>query len=265
VTKTRGEKKRALVTGASAGIGAAFARRLASQGYDLLVVARDRARLEALARELEAAHGVEVEVVPADLTEPQDLEKVEQRAARAHLELLVNNAGFGTVGPFHRLDPDREEQEIRLNVIAVVRLTRAVLPGMLERNRGAIINVSSVAAFQPTPFNATYGATKAFVNSFTEAVYEEIRGSNVRLQALCPGFTRTEFQARAGIKEVRVPDFVWMQPEEVVDASLAALARGQLICVPGLSYKALTQLTGWLPRPLVRRISGTLGRSFGDR
>ncbi len=262
----RGEagKKRALVTGASAGIGQAFARRLARDGYDLILVARDQARLQELARELESGHGTMAEVLVADLTRPEPCKRVEQRIAEAHLSLLVNNAGFGTVGPFYRLDPDREEEEIRLNVIALVRLARAALPGMLERNHGAIINVSSVAAFQPTPFNATYGATKAFVNSFTEALAEEIRGSQVRLQALCPGFTRTEFQKRAGIREVRVPSFAWMTPEEVVDASLAALQRGPLICVPGWSYKALTHVTAWAPRALVRRISGALGRSFGQ-
>lgn len=257
--------KRALVTGASAGIGAAFAKRLARDGYDLIIVARNQSRLEKSARELEKEHGVRVEVLAADLTRSEQCKKVERHAAEAHLTLLVNNAGFGTVGPFHELDVEREEEEIRLNVIALVRLTRAVLPGMLQRNRGAIINVSSLAAMQPTPFNATYGATKAFVNSFTEAVAEEIRGSGVRLQALCPGFTRTEFQKRAGIREVRVPDFAWMNPDEVVDASLAALERGQLICVPGLSNRALAQVTSWTPRFLVRRIAGALGRSLVQR
>lgn len=258
-------ERRALVTGASSGIGAAFARRLARDGYDLIIVARDQARLEREARELQKEHGVHVQVLPADLTRPDQCRKVEGHAAEARLNLLVNNAGFGTVGPFSDLDVDREEEEIRLNVIALVRLTRAVLPGMLQRNEGAIINVSSVAAMQPTPFNATYGATKAFVNSFTEAVAEEIRGSEVRLQALCPGFTRTEFQKRAGIQGRSLPAFAWMAPEAVVDASLTALEWRQLICVPGLSNRALVHVSSWTPRFLVRRIAGALGRSFLQR
>src|SRR5262249_10893759 len=153
----------------------------------------------------------------------------EQIADDPGLDLLVNNAGFGTTGTFVELDPEREEEEIRLNVIALSRLTRAALPALIARGRGAVINVSSMAAFQPAPHNATYGATKAFVNSFTESLYEEVRGTGVRLQALCPGFTRTEFQNRAGIDASGIPGFAWMSAEAVVDASMAALARGDAV------------------------------------
>ncbi len=179
-------------------------------------------------------------------------------AGDKRLELLVNNAGFGTTGPFATLDPDREEAEIRLNVIALVRLTRAALPGMIARGRGAIINVSSLAAFVPGPYDAAYGATKAFVNSFTEALHEEIRDTGVRVQALCPGFTHTEFQQRAGIDVSRLPAWVWMTPEAVVDASLSALQRGQVVCVPGLVNRLLAMLIGATPRRLVRRVTGIL-------
>src|SRR5919109_1270658 len=153
-------------------------------------------------------------------TQSTVLRTVEEHiAGEEALELLVNNAGFGTTGPFARLDPDQEEAEIRLNVLALVRLTRAALPGMIARGRGAIINVSSLAAFAPGPYDATYGATKAFVNSFTEALHEELRGTGVRVQALCPGFIHTELQQRAGIDTSRLPAWVWMTPEAVVEAS----------------------------------------------
>jgi hypothetical protein len=181
-TKPSGPRRRALVTGASAGIGTAFAERLARDGYDLLLVARRRERLEELAKQLRESHRVEVEVLVADLVDAGDLLTVEQRvAARPGLDLLVNNAGFGTAGAFLESDPDREEQEILLNNVALVRLTRAALPRMAERGRGAVVNVSSMAGFLPAPYNATYGATKAFVTSFSEALAEELRGTGVRV------------------------------------------------------------------------------------
>ena len=253
--------RRALVTGASTGLGAVFATALASQQYDLTIVARNRERLEALAERLRQSHGIAVEVLVADLTQAVALRTVEERVAQDQaLELLVNNAGFGTTGPFATLAPDQEEAEILLNIVALVRLTRAALPGMIARGRGAIINVSSMAAFMPGPYDATYGATKAFVNSFTEALHEELRGTRVRLQALCPGFTHTEFQQRAGIDASTIPAGLWMTPEAVVEASLAALRRGQLVYVPGLVNRLLRLLIGAAPRRLVRRVTGLLAR-----
>ena len=258
-TSRQAGPRRALVTGASTGLGAVFATALACQQYDLTIVARNRERLEALAERLRQSHGIAVEVVVADLTQAVALRTVEERVAEDHaLELLVNNAGFGATGPFATLDPDREEAEIRLNIVALVRLTRAALPGMIARDRGAIINVSSMSAFVPGPYDATYGATKAFVNSFTEALHEELRGTRVRVQALCPGFTHTEFQQRAGIDVSTIPAYVWMTPEAVVEASLAALRRGQIVCVPGLMNRLLTLLIGAAPRRPVRRVTGLL-------
>jgi short-subunit dehydrogenase len=247
----------ALVTGASSGIGAAFARSLAADGTNLIVVARNADRLEALAEELRAAHAVEVRTLPADLTTAAGRQLVEETAGRhEHLDLLVNNAGFGTAGDFATLDADGEEREIQLNVLALVRLTRAALPGMLARGRGTIINVSSMAGFQPSPYNATYGATKAYVNSFTEALAEEVRGTGVRVQALCPGFTRTEFQDRAGIDASSLPNFAWMTADEVVTESLRALAAGPGVFVPGFTNRATASLTGMLPRRLMARALG---------
>ncbi len=187
-----GPRRSALVTGASAGIGAAFAEALAREQYDLVLVARRADRLEELAKRLRDARGVAIEVLAADLTDGAGLARVVARVEEGPPDLLVNNAGHGSFGNFAELDIDREVGEIQLNVVALVRLTRAALPGMIRRGHGAIINVSSMAGFQPMPFNATYGATKAFVNSFTEALHEELRGTGVRVQALCPGFTRTD-------------------------------------------------------------------------
>ena len=254
-----GPTRRALVTGASSGIGAAFARRLAGDGYDLVVVARNRMALESLAKECGERHAVRVEVQAADLTQPGELRVIEELlAGEPGFDLLVNNAGFGTAGAYARSDVEREEQQILLNVVALARLTRAALGRMLERGEGAIVNVSSLAGLGPYPYTATYGATKAFVNSFTEALAEELRGTGVRVQALLPGFTRTAFQERAGIDPGSVPSFAWMEAEDVVDASLASLARGDLICVPGLGYRALAGVAGFVPRSLFRRAVGLM-------
>ena len=182
----------ALVTGASSGIGEAYARLLAAKGHDLVVVARNEEKLRSLEKELR----VSVEVLPADLADAGELALVEKRAAEG-VDLLVNNAGFGTTGRFHELPLDKEDEEIRLNVTAVMRLSHAALPSMLAKGSGGIINVSSIAGFQPAPGNATYCGTKAFVTSFTQALAEEVRGTGVRVQVVAPGATKTEWQMRA--------------------------------------------------------------------
>ena len=255
--ESSGPRPRALVTGASAGIGLAFAERLARDGYELVLVARRRERLEALAKRLGGSHETAVDVLVADLTDAGDLLTVEQRvAAVPGLELLVNSAGFGTAGSFRALDPDTEEREILLNCLALVRLTRAALPPMVKRGSGGVINVSSMAGFLPSPYNATYGATKAFVNSFTEALAEELRATGVAVQALCPGFTRTEFQEVADVDTSTIPGFAWMEPEPVVDASLAALKARDVVCVPGLGNRVASWTARSLPRSLVARAMG---------
>ncbi|HEY3241638.1 MAG TPA: SDR family oxidoreductase, partial [Acidimicrobiia bacterium] len=188
--------ERALVTGASGGIGEVLARRLAARGCHLVLVARTEPALEKLASELSAAHGVDVEVLPADLITEEGVAAVEARLAQdgaPPVDLLVNNAGYGSAGPFAELDPARVAGEVRLNVLALVRLTRAAVPGMVARGRGSVLNVSSVASLQPLPNMATYAATKAFVTSFSESLHEELRGRGVTVTALLPGFTRTGF------------------------------------------------------------------------
>jgi short-subunit dehydrogenase len=254
-----GGGRRALITGASVGIGAAFAERLARDQYDLVLVARRADPLEELAKRLHDSRGVDAQVMPADLTLESDLQRVADYLGEAAIDVLVNNAGMGTVGRFHELDAARELEEIRLNVLALVRLTHAALPGMVARGHGRIINVSSMAGFAPMPFEATYAATKAFVNCFTEALHEELRDTGVRVQALCPGFTRTEFQERAGIDPSRVPGFAWMEPEPVVEASLAGIERGELICVPGVGNRLLATLQRVTPSALTRRLVSRFG------
>jgi len=256
-----GPRRLAVVTGASAGIGQCFAERLAREAWDLVLVARRRERLDELAAKLREAHARRVDVVAADLTSPAGVHAVEQRiAAEPTLELVVNNAGFGTTGAFAELDRDGEEQELRLNVVALVRLTHAALEAFRERGHGTVINVSSLAGFQPAPFNATYAATKAFVNSFTQAVHEELRGSGVHVQLLCPGFTRTEFQEVAGARTDELPSFAWMEPEAVVEASLAGLRRGELIVIPGAGNKVMGAVLRALPSAAARRLGGALLR-----
>lgn len=246
---------RALVTGASSGIGEAFVRRLAAQGHDVVLVARREDRLRALATEL-SGHGVDVEVLAADLTSEEGVMSVEQRLTvpTKAVDLLVNNAGFGTSGSFTDLALERELEMIELNVVALVRLTRAALGSMRDRGTGSIVNVSSMASFQALPRNATYAATKAFVTSFTEALAEEVRGSGIRLQALCPGFTHTEFHTTAAWNSGWLPGSVWQSAEQVVEASLAALASGRVVVVPGLLNKVAARASWLLPRSVVSRL-----------
>jgi short-subunit dehydrogenase len=236
----------ALVTGASSGIGDAFARRLARDGYALILVARGAERLEELARELGGA-----ETIAADLTQAGDLERVAARiAAGPALDLLVNNAGFGTMGRFWETPMEGQELMHRLHVMATLRLTRAALAAMTARRQGAVINVSSVAAFGQSPGNVSYCATKAWMNSFTEGLDLELKsaGSPVRVQALCPGFTVTGFHANMGMGRERIPAWLWMRAEDVVDASLRGLEEGELFVVPGTIYKLIVMLEKIVPR-----------------
>lgn len=246
----------ALVTGASMGIGEEFARQLAARDHDLVLVARDSARLEALAKELRDAHGVNVEVLPADLTDDAQLAGVETRAR--NVDLLINNAGFGTFGKFFELDLDTEMRELKLNVGALLRLTHAAARGMAERGKGGILNVSSLAGFQPGPLNATYSATKAYVTSFTEAVHEEMTGTGVAISVLCPGFTRTGFQETASAPANDVPSFMWQMPPEVVKAGLDGVAKNKAIIVPGTLNRVLGTFSSMSPHALTRRISGEI-------
>lgn len=253
------ERTVALITGASTGIGAEFARALAARGNDLVVVARNEQRLEELATALRGEHGMNVEVLPADLETNDGIARVEARLGeRAEpIELLVNNAGFGTSGAFHELPVEGEVAEITLNVVALVRLTHAALKPMVHRGHGGVINVSSVGAYQPTPHSATYGATKAFVSNFTNAIHEELDGTGVKAMVLAPGFTHTEFHVRAKIENNdSMPGFVWQTADEVVAAALKAYDKGRAVCIPGALNNVAAAFSGSMPAGITRKIAG---------
>ena len=245
----------AVITGASSGIGAAFAAALAKRGYDLVLVARRADLLEAAAQSLADAHRVNAEPFPCDLASDRDLARLEQRVAdAANLELLINNAGLGSRGRFFETDLERQDLMHRVHVLATMRLTHAALPAMIARAKGGIINVSSVAGFWQAPGNISYCATKCWMNSFTEGLALELAGarSPVKVQALCPGYTRSEFHTSAGLKPEHVGESLWMSAEEVVDESLHGLDRGKVFVIPGWRYKAATFLLKHMPRAILR-------------
>ncbi len=241
----------ALITGASSGIGAEFARQLAARRYDLVLVARRKERLEKLASDLAGAHGIRAEALAADLTADQDLQTVEHRIVRdGGIDLLVNNAGFGVPGRFWETTVEEQDSLHRLHIMATMRLTHAALAGMTARNSGAVINVSSVAAFMPAAISSTYGSTKAWINAFTEGLYLELKSqrSAVKMQALCPGFTYSEFHDVTHQDRRVIPKPLWLHAQDVVAASLRGLDRGQLFVVTGWRYKLLVALFPALPR-----------------
>ncbi len=247
----------ALVTGATAGIGAAFARRLARDGCDLVLVARDRERLDKAAAELSGESGRDVTVLSADLATDAGIAAVEERLRTHPVDLLVNNAGFGHRAKFLGVPVGDELAMLKVHVEAVLRLTTAALPSMVERRRGGIVNVASVAAFFP---RGTYGASKAWVVSFSRSVRHEVAADGVRVLALCPGFTHTEFHNRAGIDASGVPEQMWLDADSVVDTALRDLRAGRAVSVPGWRYKAIVRLGAVVPPDLTGRISSRLGR-----
>ncbi|MGW2596894.1 SDR family NAD(P)-dependent oxidoreductase [Streptomyces klenkii] len=253
-----------LITGATAGIGAAFARRLAGDGHDLVLVARDEERLGRHATELHDRHGVEVEVLPADLSQDEGIEAVEARLRDRErpVHLLVNNAGFGNKGGYLEVSLADELKMLKVHCEAVLRLTSAAAEGMRERKRGAVVNVASVAAFVP---RGTYGASKSWVVQFTQGAARDLSGSGVRLMALCPGFVRTEFHERAGMGTDNVPGWLWLDADKVVAAALRDLSQGKTLSVPDPRYKAMTGLMKLAPRRVVSRASSTTGRKYGPK
>ena len=256
----------ALITGASSGIGATFARQIAERGYDVLLVARRRSLMEKLANELQASHKITVEILAADLTTDDGLGAAEKRIDSAgNMELLVNNAGFGTIGKFFKVDLQGQDQMHRLHVLATLRLTHAALMGMAARNKGAIINVSSVAGFWQAPGSISYCATKAWINSFTEGLYLELKGSRsaVKVQALCPGYTYSGFHDTLGFDRSHIPKWLWMRADDVVAASLRGLEQGKLFVVPGWQYKIAATLLRTIPHSIGHAVAVRQARALG--
>ncbi|HUC32677.1 MAG TPA: SDR family oxidoreductase [Ilumatobacteraceae bacterium] len=249
----------ALVTGASSGIGAAMVELLAEAGVPTVAIARRKDRLDALA----ARHPKLVEVMVADLETDKGVRAVCDRIAADGTDLVVNNAGFGTSGTFHTLDADRLDREVRLNIGALTRISHAALEVMVPRRRGFLLNVSSVASFQPAPDLAVYAATKAYVTSFSESIHEEVRGDGVHVTALCPGLTRTEFIDVSNMSGERTefPSFMWLEAKEVAEEALHDVAKGRALSVPGAIYKSMSLASSMTPRGIARRLSGMVRRA----
>jgi short-subunit dehydrogenase len=249
-----------LITGASSGIGRELALLFASDGADLVLVARSEGTLRELADELAAKYGAVAQVVPADLSRPASPGEIAEALAQRHIEVdvLVNNAGFGAHGPIAEIGVERQLEMVEVNVAALTRLTALLLPGMLERRRGAILNVASTAAFQPGPYQAVYCATKAYVLSFTEALAEEVRGSGVRVSCLAPGATDTGFAAQASTLGTRLFRRGVMDADRVARAGHDGMRRGRTLVIPGLRNRVLAFSVRLAPRSLSTRVAGRL-------
>jgi uncharacterized protein len=247
--------KQAVITGASSGLGAIFADQLAKRGHSLVLAGRDEKRLSAVAQRVDT----NVELVVGDLGTDAGIDALETHLAERDIDVLVNNAGFGTYGPFAEIDAARERELVAVNVDALVRLTHAVLPGMLARDRGGILNVASTIAFQPGPYQATYGASKAFVLSLSQALWAETRGTGVTVTALCPGPTRTGFVDALGSDVSHTATYRRLAaPEPVVAAGLRALDRGHAVAVPGWRNRAMSTFGRLAPGPLSALMSGRM-------
>lgn len=251
----------ALITGPTSGIGEGFARRYAVDGYDLVLVARDVNRLERLAAELRDEQGARVEVIRADLADASDRETVAERL-RAGVRVLVNNAGFGTAGEFWSAPYEQLQAQLDVNVTAVMALTHAALPAMLAAGEGTVLNVASVAGLLPGR-GSTYSASKAWVVSFSEGLANGLGGTGVGVHVLCPGFVRTEFHARAGIDMAGTASFLWLDVDDVVRETMADIAKGRVVIIPGLQYKALTTGGRLVPRNVVRALTRVVGKGRG--
>ena len=261
--KPTAARPRALITGASAGIGRELARVFAAHGFDLVVVARRRSRLASLKRQLEAAHGIGVRVIEADLYDPGAASRLQRSLARTPIEVLVNNAGTLEGGRFSESESGRNLEMVQLNIAALLQLTHAMLPAMLRRGHGRIVNLASIAAFAPVPYLAVYSASKAFVLSFSEALLEELRDSGVTVTAVCPGLTNSEMtDAALGRARELAPyrQYLFAQPEEVAQAAFTGCMKGEALVVPGAAnqfYDGVMKLT---PRAARRRLAALFGR-----
>lgn len=252
--------KTALVTGATSGIGRAYAEVLANRGMELVIVGRDEQRLGQVAESITDETDARIEVIVADLSQRDQIDVVAARAKGEDIGLVINNAGYGLAKPFAHGDVELEQQMLDVLVTAVMRISHAALPGLVERNTGGVINVSSVAGWLSS---GTYSAAKSWVTTFSESLATQLRDSGAHVMAVCPGFTRTEFQQRAGMRTETVPDYMWLDPYHVVTESLKDFAAAKPVSVPSVQYKALGLVAQYLPRPIVRTLS-VLERNYRD-
>jgi hypothetical protein len=256
----------ALITGATSGLGLEFARQFASTGYSLIITGRRKEIIRAAADELSRVYGVEVEIVIAELSSDTGIKKVLNAAAKAgSIDVLVNNAGFGLNNLFHNESIENHIKMTAVHINAAVILTRAVLPEMIKRGRGTIINVSSLGSFLPTPLNSIYGGTKAFLNIFTESLHTELKHKGIIFQSLCPGFTSTDFHKSMGVdEEIKKEVKSWMSPEDVVRYSIKKLGSGKVVCIPGFGNRVLRLLPLVLPKKLYYTVIRHVYRKYLD-
>ncbi len=256
--------KTALITGATSGIGRAFAERYASMGYNLIITGRRKSVIEKAAEEISNRTGVKVNVILAELSDEAGIRKVLKSIDKAgRIDVLINNAGFGLNNLFYDETIENHLRMIRVHIDAAVRLTHRVLPGMVKSCSGIIINVSSLGSFLPTPFNSIYGGTKAFLNIFSGSLHVELRSKGIKFQSLCPGFTSTDFHMQMGVEEDIKKDVKhWMKPEDVVSCSIKALSKGKIVCIPGFGNNALRLLPLIMPDRLYYRVINHIYKKF---
>ena len=259
------ERKIALITGATSGIGAAFAKRFAKEGYDLIITGRRKEKIESLSKTLSSENEINVEVIISELSDDKDLDLLSEKIRKTkNLEILVNNAGFAIKNLFHEEAFSIHEMMLKVHNLALIKLCHTALPGMVSRGKGIIINISSLGAFIPFPTNAIYSASKSFVKSFTESIHLELQGTGVKAQVLCPGMTRTDFHEKMGFDKTTVYKdkglMKAMTPEEVVDISLQYLAKDRVLCVPGGNNKFHTFLFKILPQAVIFKKASSMMR-----
>ena len=259
-------KPLALITGATSGIGAEYARRLASNGYNLIITGRREAKIKALADELSNSYGSDVEVILVELSDSSQVDDLIENIKDRDIHLLVNNAGFGTTKFFSNVSFDLYEKMIHVHVLAHMKIVYAILPGMIEKGAGVIINVSSAGAFLPSPKTVTYSGTKAFWRAFTESLHMELEGTGVQVQVVCPGLTKTDMHVRLGIPEERTIDwgpFQWISPQEVVECSLRCLKKKKVVCFPGRFNRMQVFMRHITPEALYYKTISYFFRKYG--
>ncbi len=259
-------KPTALITGATSGIGATYAQRLAADGYNLIITGRRKEKIEALADDLSHSHNCQVDVVIIELSDPVEVDEFVENIKNRPIDLLINNAGFASTRFFHREPLKLQEMMVSTHILAHMKITHTLLPEMIKKGSGTIINVSSSGAFLPSPKTATYSGTKAFLRAWTEGLHFELEGTGVQVQVVCPGLTKTDMHVRLGIPDDRIVDwgpFQWISPDEVVECSLRCLKKNKVICIPGRLTRMQVLWRNVIPESLYYKTTGYFFRKYG--